>query len=109
MITALENRVDLSYADETSMGYRTLAMNAEVGWLPAPLADQNHPYYKKASKKGDPRTSSSLYFSRHASLLSTAPSSYPSTASSAKKFADLLLLGGPSGSSPASVLASPNS
>ena len=44
MITALENRVDPSYADETSMSYRDLAMNIEVGWLPTPLSDQSHPY-----------------------------------------------------------------
>jgi hypothetical protein len=31
-ITALENRFDPSYADETSMGYRDLALNIEVGW-----------------------------------------------------------------------------
>jgi hypothetical protein len=33
MITALENRFDPSYADESSMGYRDLALNIEVGWL----------------------------------------------------------------------------
>jgi len=33
MITALENRFDPSYADETSMGYRDLALNVEVCWL----------------------------------------------------------------------------
>jgi len=33
MITALENRFDPSYAVETSMGYRDLALNVEVGWL----------------------------------------------------------------------------
>jgi len=32
-ITALENRFDASYNDETSMGYRDLALNVEVGWL----------------------------------------------------------------------------
>ncbi len=32
-IKALENRVDPSYNDEASMGYRDLALNVEVGWL----------------------------------------------------------------------------
>ena len=33
MITALENRFDPSYAVETSLGNRDLALNVEVGWL----------------------------------------------------------------------------
>ena len=49
MIMALENRVDPLCADEKSIGYRDLAMNIDVVWLPAPLNDQNHPYLKKAS------------------------------------------------------------
>ena len=32
-ITAIENRFDPSYEDETSMGYRDLALNIEVGWI----------------------------------------------------------------------------
>jgi hypothetical protein len=31
-ITAIENRFDPAYDDETSMGYRDLALNIEVGW-----------------------------------------------------------------------------
>ena len=31
--TAIENKFDPSYDDETSMGYRDLALNIEVGWI----------------------------------------------------------------------------